>query len=76
MSFFGEEHASPEEHSPPIRRGTLGWIILAAILCGIGLLMIWWYITFFELIYLVGVLFVLAGSVIFFHTWSGPDSAE
>ncbi|MGI0139896.1 MAG: hypothetical protein ACREBT_01910 [Thermoplasmata archaeon] len=76
MSSYGEEHSSSDHHSPPIRGSTLGWIILAAVLCGIGLLMTWWYITFFQMIYLVGPVFVLAGSVIFFHTWSGPDSAE
>ncbi len=67
------ESASPH---PPSRASLAGWILLAALLSGLGIYMLWYFITFFDWIYLLGLPVVGVGAVLFFLKVTGPESAD
>jgi hypothetical protein len=51
------------------------WVIAAAILCGVGLTLLWYWLEVFQWIYFSGVLFVLAGALMFMNRRAGWDHA-
>ncbi|MEM0128738.1 MAG: hypothetical protein QXG65_01025 [Thermoplasmata archaeon] len=74
-------HRPMAPNPPPAHRGRssaarTAWILLASVLCGAGLFLLWSFITFFVWIDLIGLLLVGLGSVVFFLTLTGPDSAD
>lgn len=76
MSSHGGEPPPTAHPSAHGRAAINAWIVLASILCGVGLFMVWYWLTFFNWWWFSGVGLVLAGALIFFKTWSGPESAE
>lgn len=72
-----EEYASAGEHSVKNRTtaATTGWIILASLLCGAGLFLIAYFVTFLQWWSFSGVILLIVGALIFFRTWTGPESA-
>jgi hypothetical protein len=75
MSDYAPSHGSADEVAGKLATATAGWIILASLLCGAGLFLLAYFITFFAWWSFSGVLMVLAGAAIFFKTWTGPESA-
>ena len=65
---------TPPHH--PSRASLAGWILLAALLSGLGIYMLWYFITFFDWIYLLGLPVVGVGAVLFFLKVTGPESAD
>lgn len=66
------ERTAPEASS--FLRATLV-IIAAAILCGVGITgMVYWLITF-QWVYFAFVIFLAAGALLFFTQATGPDHA-
>lgn len=65
--------ASPVVHSPSHRDLSLPFLLAAAVIIGIGVMIFTEFMLTFEPIYLVSVLLFLAGGLMLFHPLSGPD---
>ena len=75
MSDYAASHDPHEATARRSSSSTVGWIILASILCGIGLFLLAYFLTFFAWWAFSGVAILIAGALIFFRTWTGPESA-
>lgn len=67
--------AAGEHPTPKSSASTTGWIIVASLLCGFGLFLLAYFVTFFAWWSFSGVVLVIGGCLIFFKTWTGPESA-
>lgn len=74
MSEYGGEPVGVHGHveKSPI---SVGWVILAAVLCGIGLFLVWFWLSTFDWIYFPGVALVFIGGIMFFNHRAGLDHA-
>ena len=73
---MSEYAVAPEDHahhvSSPI---SVPWVVLASVLCGVGLLSVWEWLTTFAWVYFAGPLLVLAGFLLLFSDRAGLDRA-
>jgi hypothetical protein len=73
MSGYG--HA-PEGHAPHVSSPiSVPWVILASVLVGVGLTLIWMWVTTFSWIFFTGPLLVFVGAVMFLNPRAGWDHA-
>ncbi|HTW39639.1 MAG TPA: hypothetical protein VMF04_02115 [Thermoplasmata archaeon] len=73
MSEYADAPATKDHHArSPI---SVLWVVAAALLCGAGLTLLWWWVTTFQWLFFSGVLFVLAGTVMFMNERAGWDHA-
>ncbi len=75
MSAYAPSHGSTDHAAGKVSASTIGWITLASILCGLGIFLLAYFVVFFAWWSFSGVVMVIAGSAIFFKTWTGPESA-
>lgn len=77
MSAVGHEHAAEgsAHSSSQVHPISIPWVVFAAILCGIGLFLISYWVIFFYWPAFSGVLFVLAGAILLFNRRTGIDRA-
>ncbi len=69
MSEYGAH--SPVAKSPI----SVGWVVLAALMCGFGLFLVWLFITTFDWIYFPGAALVILGAIMFLSERAGLDHA-
>lgn len=75
MAEYAPSRLAPRGGEHRTSRGTVGWIVLAALLCGVGIfLMIFWLVTFYWWAF-GGVALIFVGFLLFVRTWTGPESA-
>ncbi len=74
MSGYGAAHSGPHVKHPggPIN---VPWVILAAVLIGIGLTVVAYWLYTFDLYYTFGIAFVVAGGLMLFDERAGADHA-
>jgi hypothetical protein len=73
MSEYANAAETKDHHArSPI---SVLWVIGAAVLCGIGLTLLWWWLETFQWLFFSGVLFVLAGGLMFLSPRAGWDHA-
>jgi hypothetical protein len=74
MSEYGSAHAEEHGHgvASPI---SVPWVVAAAILCALGLSLIWYWLTTFDWIYFTGPFVVLAGALMLMNHRAGLDHA-
>ena len=75
MSDFAPAHGESGHATRKTSASVVGWIILASVLCGVGLFLLAYFVTFFAWWSFSGAALVIVGSLIFFKTWTGPESA-
>jgi hypothetical protein len=51
------------------------WVVVASVLCGLGLLLLWMWLTTFQWIWFSGVIPILVGGLMFFNDRAGLDHA-
>jgi membrane-bound ClpP family serine protease len=74
MSSYGAARGRPapaHERSPI----SVGWVILAAVLIGIGLTLLAYFFLTFNLLYFVGIAPCVIGGLMLFDRRAGLDSA-
>ena len=77
MAAYAQSSPAKEApHRHGSRAALAGWILLSSLLCGVGLYMVWYLITFFDWIYLLGLPIVGVGAVLLFLKGTGPESAD
>jgi hypothetical protein len=54
---------------------SVGWVILASVICGIGLIGVWWYVTTFDWLYFPSIVLVIGGAMMFLSDRAGLDHA-
>jgi hypothetical protein len=54
---------------------SVGWVILASVLCGIGLILVWEWLTTFDWVYFPGAALVIIGALMFLNDRAGLDHA-
>jgi hypothetical protein len=73
MSEYADAAGTKEHHvRSPI---SIPWVVGAALLSGVGITLLWWWVTTFQWLFFSGVLFVLAGSMMFLNHRAGLDHA-
>jgi hypothetical protein len=64
---------SRPDASPTPRRVSLAFLLAAAAIIGVGVMLFTEFMLTFELVYLSSVLLFLVGGLMLFHPLSGPD---
>ncbi|MGA8665023.1 MAG: hypothetical protein WB809_08195 [Thermoplasmata archaeon] len=74
MSGYGDGHhgAAPAHVRSPI---SVGWVVLAALLIGVGLFFVAYWLYMFDLWYSFGIALVVIGGLMLFHPRAGLDHA-
>jgi hypothetical protein len=74
MTEYGAEPVGVHGHveKSPI---SLAWVILASLLCGGGLFLIWFWLTTFDWLYFSGIALAVVGGLMFFNHRAGLDHA-
>ncbi|MGP8071920.1 MAG: hypothetical protein ACLPZM_02185 [Thermoplasmata archaeon] len=74
MSGYGDaHHAAGQSHvRSPIN---VGWVVLAAVLIGVGLGLIAWWLYEYNLEYSFGIVLVVVGGLMLFNRRAGLDHA-
>ncbi len=75
MSGTGHEHvgeAGDLSKSDP-SHVSVPWVVLAAVLCGLGLFLISYFLTYFYWPAFSGVILVLVGAILLFNRRTGLD---
>lgn len=75
MSDYASSHRSHEPTTRKTSASAVGWIVLAALLCGSGLFLLAYFIAFLTWWAFSGVLLVILGFLVLLRTWTGPESA-
>ena len=75
MSDYVSSHGSHEPTARKSSASTVGWIVLAALLCGAGLFLLSYFIAFFAWWAFSGIVLVVLGFLTFLRTWTGPESS-
>ena len=75
-AYAQSSHAEGAPPHHPSRASLAGGVLLASLLCGLGLYMLWYFLTFFDWIYLLGLPVVGVGAVLLFLKVTGPESAD
>jgi len=68
-------HASEEHADHAASPISVPWVVLASVLCALGLVLIWEWLTTFMWIFFLGPFVVLAGAVMFLNHRAGLDHA-
>jgi hypothetical protein len=73
MSEFGE-HGSVHGHvaRSPI---SVGWVVLASLLCGAGIFLVWYWLFTFNWAFFPGFILVIVGAIMFLNPRAGLDHA-
>jgi hypothetical protein len=74
MSGYGDSHSAPS-HAHAKSPISVGWVVFAAVLIGIGLLLIAYFLLTFNLLYFIGIAPCVVGGLLFFSRRTGLDSA-
>jgi|HubBroStandDraft_1064217.scaffolds.fasta_scaffold28026_3 hypothetical protein len=73
MSEYGAASEVHTHHvSSPI---SVPWVVLASVLCGVGLTLVWEWLTTFQWIWFSGVVLVFIGAMMFLNDRAGLDHA-
>jgi hypothetical protein len=74
MSGYGAAHAGGAKSHvrSPI---SIGWVVLASLLIGVGLFFIFWWLYNFDLRFTFGIAFVVIGGFMLFSPRAGLDHA-
>jgi hypothetical protein len=74
MSGYGEAHpATPHGHArSPI---SVGWVVVAAVLMGVGIFMLAYFLLTFNLLLFLGILPCVIGGLMLFSPRAGLDRA-
>ncbi|MCI4365496.1 MAG: hypothetical protein L3K10_05490 [Thermoplasmata archaeon] len=74
MSGYGTPPAAVSHGhvSSPI---SVPWVVLSAVLVGVGLFFVWWWVTTFDWLYFLGVAPCVLGGLMLFSRRAGLDSA-
>lgn len=73
MSGYGAPSEPPAHHAvSPI---SVPWVVLASVLCGLGLLLVWMWLTTFQWVYFTGIIPVFVGGLMFLNDRAGLDHA-
>lgn len=73
MSGYGTPSEGHSHHAAsPI---SIPWVVLAALLCGVGLLLVAVWLLTFSWIYFAGIVPVFVGALMFFNDRAGLDHA-
>lgn len=75
MGDYAPSHDRTTHVARRASASTVGWILLASVLCGVGLFLLAYFLVFFAWWSFSGAVMVVAGVIIFFRTWTGPESA-
>ncbi len=77
MSGDGHEHlgGGSELSTAEISHVSVPWVVLAAVLCGLGIFLLIYWLIFFDWPAFSGVAFVLAGAFLLFNRRTGLDRA-
>ncbi|MGD0719280.1 MAG: hypothetical protein ABSA15_06870 [Thermoplasmata archaeon] len=77
MTATGHEHLGDGSDRPgtATSRISIPWVIFAALLCGIGLFLLSYWLTYFYWPAFSGAAFVIIGGVLLFNRRTGIDRA-
>jgi uncharacterized membrane protein len=77
MSDAGHEHRAVESELTTAETShvSVPWVVLAAVLCGVGIFLIIYWLIYFVWPAFSGVVFVLAGAFLLFNRRTGLDRA-
>jgi hypothetical protein len=78
MSEYGgasEPHSGPPHAHVEKSPISVGWVVLAAVLCGLGLVGVWWWVTTFNWLFFPSIVLVFGGGLMFFNDRAGLDRA-
>ncbi|NNN17240.1 MAG: hypothetical protein HKL79_02610 [Thermoplasmata archaeon] len=77
MSDAGHEHRAVESEltTAETSHASVPWVVLAAVLCGVGIFLIIYWLIYFVWPAFSGVVFVLAGAFLLFNRRTGLDRA-
>ncbi len=77
MSDAGHEHRAVESELTTAESShvSVPWVVLAAVLCGVGIFLIIYWLIYFVWPAFSGVVFVLAGAFLLFNRRTGLDRA-
>jgi hypothetical protein len=64
-------HGSAHEVSPI----SVPWVVLASVICGIGITLMWQFVTTFNFLYFLGAPLILVGALMFLNERAGLDHA-
>ncbi|MGA9840663.1 MAG: hypothetical protein WBF81_02070 [Thermoplasmata archaeon] len=51
------------------------WIVVASVLCGVGITLVWWWLETFQWVFFSGVLVTFVGAMMFLNDRAGLDHA-
>lgn len=73
MSDYANPHAAEAHHAAsPI---SIGWVVLASVICGIGVLLTWAWLYTFDWLFFPGIALTIIGTMMFFSERAGLDHA-
>ncbi|MFZ0699398.1 MAG: hypothetical protein WAN74_04330 [Thermoplasmata archaeon] len=77
MSGTGHEHVGQGSELSPRERAHVSapWVVLAAVLCGVGIFLLIYWLTYFYWPAFSGVVFVFVGALLLFNRRTGLDRA-
>jgi hypothetical protein len=74
MSEYG---GTSEPHHGHVQRSpiSVAWVIAAAVICGLGLLGVWWWLETFDWLFFPSLFLVIGGALMFMNDRAGLDHA-
>jgi hypothetical protein len=74
MSGYGEAHRTPS-HGHARSPINVGWVVLAALLIGLGLFMMAYWLVTFQWVFFLGIAPCVGGGLMLFSRRAGFDTA-
>jgi hypothetical protein len=68
----GHGHAESHVERSPI---SIGWVVLASLVCGAGIFLVWYWLETFDWLYFPGLVLVIVGAMMFMNDRAGLDHA-
>jgi hypothetical protein len=74
MSEYG---GAPDPHHSHVAKSpiSVGWVVLASVLCGLGLVGVWWWLETFDWLFFPSIVLVIGGAMMFLSDRAGLDHA-
>jgi hypothetical protein len=73
MSEYGD---APEPHGHVVKSPiSVGWVVAASVICGLGLVGVWWWVTTFDWLFFPSIFLVIGGAMMFLNDRAGLDHA-
>ena len=77
MSDYGTapSHETAHGAAHDVSPISVPWVVFASVVCGVGITLMWQFVTTFNFLYFLGAPLVIAGGLMFFNDRAGLDHA-